>query len=93
MQEVNRQINRCGIYYLGHYGVATVVAIGDTFRFEVPINRVWKFTRIFPEVDWEDGEFLEVLGGKYVRLVLAENGDIIGMRHITKDLTYWKDEQ
>lgn len=92
MKEVNRQIIRCGLYYLGHYGITTIKVYGEDFNFEIPLKRVRNFTDIFPEVNWENGEFLETLGGKYIRLVLSDNDNIIGLRHIVKDLTYWKDD-
>ena len=42
----------------------------------------------FPELDWEDGEFIHNLKGKYVKLAYDKNFEIYSISHIVKDLTY-----
>ena len=54
----------------------------------IPIDRLNEFTDIFPELDWENGEFIHNLKGKYIRLAYDENFEIYSISHIVKDLTY-----
>lgn len=93
MQEIrNFQIKQIGTLYLAHYNVVTVKLYADDFGFSIPFDRIPEFCALFPEINFEDGEFLEILKGKYMRYI-AENGKVIGLKHIIKDLTYYSEKR
>ena len=90
----NTIIERCGMRYIAHYRRAKIKVYGDCWGITIPIDRLDEFINIFPEMNWEDGLFLEDLNGKYIRIVYDLSFNIIALRHIIKDIDYMvkKDE-
>ena len=87
MRERNFQIENIGLYYMAHYGKRILRLCAKDFAVDIPINRIHEFCDLFPDVDWEDGAFLEVLKGRYMR-VLIDKDIVVGLKHITKELVY-----
>ena len=84
-KEVNKQIVRCGLVYIGHFGVTEFQVLGDSFRITIPIKRIREFVKLFPEIDWENGTFLEDMSRKYIRLVTDDGFNIIASRKPCRD--------
>ena len=80
MRTINTEIVDCGLIYNAHYGTSWGITI--------PIDRLNKFVNIFPELDWENGEFIHNLKGKYIRITYDENFEIYSISHIVKNLSY-----
>ena len=89
MEEQNFQIQKIGLYYIAHFNCCAVRLCAEDFGFDIPNKRIQEFCSLFPDVDWEDGEFIEVLEGRYMR-ALIENNKVVGVKHITKNLVYMK---
>ena len=89
----NTQISKCGAQYSGHCDTTTIQVFGSDWGIAIPLHRMREFTRIFPEVNWEDSAFLEQLKGTYVRITYDKSSyDIISISHIVKELEYMVDE-
>jgi hypothetical protein len=87
--ETNYQIQKIGIKYIGHYNCSRVLLYGRNFSVEIPLKRMREFTNIFPDVQWEDGRFLEDLKGRYIRVVIDDKtSNIVAIKHITDDLVF-----
>lgn len=80
----NDEIKKAGIKYLGHYNKTYIEIIGSSWRIEVPQRRLGEFTRLFPEINWEDGAFLEDITGIYIRVTYDDNMNIYSLHHIVK---------
>lgn len=87
-RQMNDEITKCGLKYLGHYNRAYCEVEGTTWRLEIPMNRIGEFARLFMEINWEDGEFIEKIKGCYVRVTLDDNMHIYALHHITKSIDY-----
>lgn len=91
MQDLmNFEILDIGLYYIGHFNSKTLRILSNSICFEVPLDRIDEFCQLFPDINWEDGAYLEQLKGRYMRAII-EKGRVIGLKHITKDLTYMYD--
>lgn len=90
---MNDEIKKAGIKYLGHYNKAYIEVVGTTWRLEIPQNRLGEFTRLFPEINWEDGCFLEEIVGKYVRVTTDDEMKIYALHHIVKNIDYFVNSQ
>lgn len=88
MRIINTEIIDCGLIYNAHDNSSEVKVYGTAWSITIPIDRLNEFTDIFPELDWEGGEFIHNLKGKYVRLAYDKNFEIYSISHIVKDLTY-----
>lgn len=89
MSETNYQIEKIGVVYMGHYNRTYVKLYGRCFGIEIPFERMRDFTNIFPDVQWEDGRFLEDLKGRYIRVVIDDKtSNIVAIKHITDDLVF-----
>lgn len=87
--EVNDEIKRIGVKYNGHCNVAEIRVEGSNWYIKVPKSRVGEFCRLFPDVNWENGEYLHVLHGRYVRVEFDDDGRVHVVRHIVKNLEYF----
>lgn len=87
MHTFNDEIIKAGYRFLAHYNRGSVFVEGRNWRLEIPQKEIGQFVRIFPELDWENGEYLEAIVGKYVR-VTVDNDKITQLRHIIKGLEY-----
>ena len=85
---MNDEIKKCGLKYLGHYNRAYCEIVGTTWRLEIPMKRIGEFTRLFPEISWEDGRFLEEIVGKYMRVTVDDDMTIYALHHIVRDIDY-----
>ena len=85
---INGEIKKAGIKYIGHYNVSIIEIIGDNWRVEIPQNRLNDFTKLFPEIYWEDGAFIEEIIGKYLRVTYDENMNIHSLHHIVNQIDY-----
>lgn len=56
-------INEIGLQYIGHFNTISVKVIGDNWYVRIPLNRISEFCDLFPEINWEDGEYIEKLQG------------------------------
>lgn len=61
MNTMNTEIIDCGLIYNAHYNMSEVKVYCNNCRITIPIDRLNEFTDIFPELDWEDGEFIHNL--------------------------------
>lgn len=92
IREQNFQIAEIGLRYTAHFNCCEVVLYGDDFAVTIPIKRMRDFTNLFPDINWEDGYMLHKLKDRYMRCVECD-GRVIGLKHITKDLTFMLDEE
>ena len=90
---MNYEIMECGLRYLGHYNRSVIKVCGASWGIEIPISRIGEFTELFPDINWEDGEFLHKLIGRYVRVTSDDCGKIVSISHITKDIHYLIDKE
>lgn len=90
MKEQNFQIENIGLYYIAHFNCCMVRLWAEDFSFDIPLDRVNEFCYLFPDINWENGAFLEVLKNRYMR-ALIDNGKVVGLKHITLNRTYLKD--
>lgn len=88
MRTINTEIINCGLVYNAHYNTSEVKVYGDAWGITIPIDRLREFVNIFPEIDWENGEFIHNLKGKYIRITYDENFEIYSISHIIKNLAY-----
>lgn len=88
MRTINTEISNCGLIYNIHYNLSEVKVYGIDWGITIPIDELREFVAIFPELNWEDGEFIHNLKGKYIRLTYDENFEIYSISHIVKNLTY-----
>jgi len=88
MKVVNDEITKCGLKYIGHFNSAIIQVFGNHFGLEIPGKRLGDFCRLFPDVNWENGEFINVLIGRYIRLIYDEGGKLQSIKHITQDKEY-----
>ncbi len=85
----NDEIKKAGIKYLGHSNKSYIEIIGSSWRIEIPPRRLGDFTKLFPEMNWEDGRFLEDIKGKYIRVTYdVDNMNIYSIHHIVKNINY-----
>lgn len=87
MHYCNKEILEIGAMYTGHFDNVSIRVIGDTWHFDIPSCKMREFTDIFPDINWEDGYYLEKLKGRYIRLY-DDGCKYKIVKHITKDLTY-----
>lgn len=88
MREYNDEIQECGLRYIAHYNYTQIVLFGKHFTFDIPPDRLYEFIQIFPDMKWEDGEFLHRLKGKYIRVVENDEGEIYSFKHIIDNIEY-----
>ena len=88
MHEFNFEIKDIGLKYFGHNGYYALILYSDCFSVEIPFGRINEFVKLFPDVRWEDGYMLHKLKGRYMRCIDDGKLNVIGLKHITKDLTY-----
>lgn len=86
----NAVIENAGIRFCAHLQNIEVRIYGDSWNVTIPMNakEMSKFTDIFPEINWEDGEFINKITNSYVRIGYDEQFRIKEIKHIAKDLTY-----
>lgn len=84
----NEEITECGLKYLGHYNRSCVNVCGNCFSLEIPMDRIRDFTELFPDVNWENGEFLHKLIGRYIRVTVDDYEKLYSLHHITKPINY-----
>lgn len=84
----NFEIKEIGLYYIGHFRSSCIRLCADSFGVNIPAERIPEFCMLFPDVDWENGEYLEILKGRYMRAIL-QGERVIGLEHITKNLTFY----
>ena len=93
MREIeNFEIEKIGVLYTAHFNCVELRLYVRNFGVHIPFNRVGEFCALFPDVDWEDGGFLEQLNGRYMRVII-DGGIVKGFMHITKDLVYMCDKE
>lgn len=85
---MNDEIKKSGLKYLGHYNRAYCEIIGTTWKLEIPMNRIGEFTRLFPDINWEDGSYLEDIVGRYLRVTYDDDMKLYALHHITKSIDY-----
>lgn len=85
---INDKIKQIGLKYCGHYNTSKIQVVGTTWRLDIPTNKIGEFTRLFPDVNGEDGEFIECLKGRYIRVTYDENMVLHSLHHIVKDIDY-----
>lgn len=90
---INDEIIECGVRYTGHYDNSAVKFFFTSCGIEVPMNRMREFTKLFPDINWEDGEFIYKLIGRYVRITTDDCSNIVSISHITKDIHYIIDKE
>lgn len=89
MKTFNDEIKECGLFYLGYYDNLYIRLTGTKFGIEIPFEDVKKFTNIFPEIKWEDGEFINKVKGKYIRVNVTDDYQkVCSLEHIVKDIKY-----
>lgn len=88
---INDEIKRIGIRFIGHYNKTEIKVEGTNWHIIVPPNRVRAFCKLFPDVDWENGQYIHTLKGRYVRVTFDEDSKIYSIQHIVKDLEYYVD--
>lgn len=91
IRTVNFQIDKIGLIYIAHYNKYEIRVYAKNFGFNIQKHRVGEFCNLFPDINWEDGQFIEVLKGRYMR-ALIEDDIVKGVQHITDDLTYMIEE-
>lgn len=89
----NEEITECGLRYLGHYNRCCVKVCGNCFGLEIPMDRMRDFINLFPDINWEDGEFLHKLIGRYLRVTVDDYGNLYSLHHITKSIDYMIDKE
>lgn len=89
MSYINDEIKRIGIKFIGHYGKSELRVQGSNWYVVIPQNRIGEFCQLFPDVDWESGEYLNVLEGRYVRITMDADNRVTFIKHIVKDITYY----
>lgn len=81
----NTQIKKCGLAFLGN-GISKFILSDDaTWSLEIPLNRIKDLVKLFPEINWENGQYLNKIKNSYLRLIMNEHSDILGLEHIIKD--------
>lgn len=85
---MNDEIKKIGLKYCGHYDTSKIQVVGTTWSFDIPLNRVGEFTRLFPDVDWENSAFIECLIGRYLRVTFDDGMELYSLHHITKPIDY-----
>lgn len=88
----NFKIEKIGLRYVGHYKYVSVHLSAKDFGADIPINRVSEFCCLCTDVNWEDGKYIDVLNGTYMRRIVEDN-KVVGFKHIINDKTYWIDEE
>lgn len=89
MKTFNDEIKECGLFYFGHYDNLYIRLVGTNFNIEIPFEEVREFTKIFPEINWEDGEFINKVKGKYIRVNATDDySRVCSLEHIIKDIKY-----
>jgi hypothetical protein len=88
----NQEIIDIGIIYHGHSKRSYVEVLLENCRIPIKQSELNLFCSIFSDINWEDGEFLHRLKGRYVRIGIDSNSKVRFIKHITKDLTFYCDE-
>lgn len=69
-------INRIGLQYIAHFDEIRVKVTGYNWYVCIPLSRVSEFCNLFPEMNWEDGEYIEQLRGHEV-VIQADDFQIL----------------
>lgn len=85
---MNDEIKRIGLTFNGHFNTSQVKVEGTNWSIVIPHNRVREFCKLFPDVDWENEEYLNVLVGRYIRVTFDDEMKVYCIHHIVKDIDY-----
>ncbi len=85
---INDEIKKIGLKYCGHYDKSKIQLIGTAWSLDIPQDRVGEFAKLFPDVDWENSEFVECLKGRYIRVTFDDDMNLYSLHHITKAIDY-----
>lgn len=88
MNQFNCEITECGLRYIAHGDICELKLCTRDFGLTIPLNKISEFTKLFPDINWEDGYFFHKLKGRYLRAYTDRTGRIVGLKHIVKDITY-----
>jgi hypothetical protein len=88
MKTVNAEIINCGLFYCGHNDECFIHLITDQGIIDFSVDRLYKFVEIFPDIEWDSGNYIYKLKGRYIRLVYDDSYHVIGIKHIVKDCCF-----
>ncbi len=88
-ETINTEIEECGLKYSGHCDRSVIRVCGSNWGVDIPIDRMGDFTKLFPDIHWENGEFIHKLIGRYLRITVDDNCHVCAMHHITKPIDYF----
>lgn len=91
-RQMNDEIKDIGLKYYGDTNTSHLIVVGSTWRIEVPMSRVGEFCRLFPQLNWEHGEFLNRIKGQYLRVTFDDRMQLYSLHHITKSIDYIVDK-
>ena len=81
----NTQIKKCGLAFLGKGTSRFILSDDATWSLEIPLDRIKDLIKLFPEISWQNGQYLNKIKNSYLRLIMNEHSDILGLEHIIKD--------
>lgn len=77
---INAKVVKAGYYFIGHFNAGGLRLLFNSFRVDVPFNRVGEVLDVF-EIECEDGVFFEELEGKLCQ-VQFDNSKVIAISNI-----------
>ena len=88
MRTINTQIQRAGLKYVGGINEFYVELLGISLDVKIPLERLNDFVKLFPELNWEEGCFIQDVVGKYLRVTYDEEFNLYSLHHIIKNIDY-----
>lgn len=87
-RQMNDEITKVGLEYCSQTDSAQVIVAGDIWKIAVPLHRVGELCKLFPDMNWKDGDLVSRIKGRYVRVTFDDCMQVYAIHHITKSIDY-----